>query len=117
MIDFKTMVFSVKDKTWTILVFILLIIVLILQIRSPKKIDTSKIESIQKVIDSRLDSISKKEYKITVEKQDVSLLEKRIIDIQKDIKSINEKLKKDTAFINTYSDSSINEYFRARYHY
>ena len=41
---------------------------------------------IQKQINSKLDSINNKEYKITIEKIDISNLENSVNSLQKDIK-------------------------------
>ena len=107
---------TLKDKLWGGLVILLLIVVFIGQIRSPKT-DTSKFEAIQNKIDLKLDSISKKEYNVNIQKLNIESLEKSILLIQKDIKLLNAKTKKDTVLVNTYSDSTINNYFRTRYNY
>ena len=105
-----------KDKLFVGLIVFLLILVLVKQCFPSKLIitDSSKIEN---AILLKLDSINKKEYVINLQKQDITSLENQINSIQKNIKLLNEKLKKDTAFINTYSDSAIDKYLRSRYHY
>lgn len=107
---------KLKDLLWGGLVVLLVIIILVLQIRKPV-IDTSKIENIQTKIELKLDSINKKELKVNIQKQNIESIEKAILLIQKDIKSINAKTKKDTISVNNFSDSAIDKYFRARYNY